>query len=231
VARLLAWLGGVAFVASLSYLVYFYAVVLGVPADDKAPSLRPAIIDVALFSAFALHHSLFARAPAKAWISRLVSPAMERSLYVWVSSALVFAMCVWWQPLPGVLYSVNGVWALPLHAVQALGVFLTLRGAGVIDPLELAGIRQAVPTRLRTGDVLRVDGPFRLVRHPIYFGWMLLVFGAPTMTTNRFVFATISSFYLILAIPWEERSLVAAHGDRYRAYQQTVRWRVVPGIW
>jgi len=58
-----------------------------------------------------------------------------------------------------------------------------------------------------------------------------LVFGAPTMTTNRFVFATISSFYLILAIPWEERSLVAAHGDRYRAYQQTVRWRVVPGIW
>jgi protein-S-isoprenylcysteine O-methyltransferase Ste14 len=99
----------------------------------------------------------------------------------------------------------------------------------VIDPLELAGIRQA------TGQVaaasLKIVGPFRVVRHPIYLGWMLLVFATPTMTAGRLVFAVISSLYLILAIPWEESSLVVGHGDRYREYQRQVRWRVLPGVW
>jgi protein-S-isoprenylcysteine O-methyltransferase Ste14 len=58
-----------------------------------------------------------------------------------------------------------------------------------------------------------------------------MVFGTPTLTANQLVFAAVSTLYLILAIPWEERSLVADHGDRYSAYQQTVRWRLVPGIW
>jgi protein-S-isoprenylcysteine O-methyltransferase Ste14 len=231
VARLLAWLGGVAFVLSLSYLVYFYAVPLRVTAAEGTPLVPGALVNVALFSAFAIHHSLLARTSAKIWVARVVSPSLERSLYVWVSSALLVALCRAWQSLPGLVYSVTGIWALPLYGVQAVGAFLTVRGASVIDPLELAGIRQATSTPEARGDVLRVDGPFRLVRHPIYFGWMLMVFGAPIMTVNRLLFATISSVYLILAIPWEERSLVAAHGERYRAYQRAVRWRVVPGIW
>ena len=70
-----------------------------------------------------------------------------------------------------------------------------------------------------------------MVRHPLYLGWMLVVFGAPLMTANRLLFATISSGYLILAIPWEESSLVEGHGDRYRHYQRAVRWRVLPGVW
>ena len=79
--------------------------------------------------------------------------------------------------------------------------------------------------------VFRTNGPFGIVRHPIYLGWILMVFGAPTMTTDRLVFAVISSLYLVLAIPWEERSLVAVFGDRYRTYQDTVRWRILPWVW
>jgi len=69
------------------------------------------------------------------------------------------------------------------------------------------------------------------VRHPIYLGWMLVVFGAPTMTTNRMLFAAVSSCYLLVAIPWEERSLVAEFGEAYRAYRRQVRWRILPGVW
>ena len=141
----------------------------------------------------------------------------------------------WWQSAssgnqyPGVVYRAEGVWRLLLYGVQVAGAFLTLRGAAVIDPLELAGIRQRSVTKSR--DTLHVGGPFRVVRHPIYFGWILMVFGAPMMTVNRLIFGAISSAYLILAIPWEERSLVEAHGDQYRAYQRSVRWRVIPGLW
>ena len=69
------------------------------------------------------------------------------------------------------------------------------------------------------------------VRHPIYLGWILIVFGSPLMTMSRLLFATISSAYLIVAIPWEERSLVEAFGDRYRTYQKQVRWRLLPWLW
>ena len=225
----LAWLGGIAFVASLAYLVYFYAVVLAVPTGDTSRAVSHGLLDAVLFTGFALHHSLFARTGMKQRLARLLPAAVERTAYVWLASALLVAVCVLWQSVPGVVYRAEGVWRLLLYGVQVAGAFLTLRGAAVIDPLELAGIRQRSVTTSR--DTLHVGGPFRVVRHPIYFGWILMVFGAPTMTVNRLIFGAISSAYLILAIPWEERSLVEAHGDQYRAYQRSVRWRVIPGLW
>jgi protein-S-isoprenylcysteine O-methyltransferase Ste14 len=225
----LAWAGGIVFAGSLGYLVYFYAIVLSSPDGDAGRALVHAAIDIGLFSAFAAHHSLLARTGAKASLARFVPPAAERTVYVWTASLLLVAVCVLWQPVPGAFYEVPGVWRLPFYALQLVGAVLTIRSAGVIDPLELAGIRQAAARPSR--DVLQVVGPFRVVRHPIYLGWMLMVFAAPTMTVNRLLFATISSAYLVLAIPWEEKSLIAAHGDHYRAYQRQVRWRVVPRVW
>ena len=229
VARAFAWLGGAAFVGSLGYLIYFYGVELGVPGDSDDAVLRNTTINIVLFTVFALHHSVLARSGMKQQLLKLIPASAERSLYVWVASALLVLVCVLWQPLPGVVYQTSGATTIVLHLIQLLGVVLTIRGASVIDPLELAGIRQASePT---PSSPLKIVGPFRLVRHPIYLGWMLMVFAAPNLTVNRLLFAVISSAYLILAIPWEERSLVAAHGDQYRAYQQTVRWRVIPGVW
>jgi methanethiol S-methyltransferase len=113
--------------------------------------------------------------------------------------------------------------------LQGWGVWLTLRSAGVIDPLELAGIRQVLgPVRPPS---FKVFGPYHLVRHPIYFGWALMTFGAPLMTGTRLSFAVISTAYLVIAIPFEERSLIDVFGDEYRAYQTRVRWRMVPGVY
>ena len=172
---------------------------------------------------------MLARPGIKRLLVTFVPRSMERSLYVWVASALLVLMCAMWQPLPGTVHRVEGAAGVGLHVIQLLGVLFTIRGAGVIDPLELAGIRQASESA-EAGE-LRIVGPFRFVRHPIYLGWMMMVFAAPHLTVNRLVFAVVSSAYLILAIPWEEKSLVAAHGDRYRAYQQRVRWRLIPGVW
>jgi protein-S-isoprenylcysteine O-methyltransferase Ste14 len=72
---------------------------------------------------------------------------------------------------------------------------------------------------------------YRLVRHPLYLAWALLVFGTPTLTGTRAVFAVVSTAYLALAIPFEERGLLAAFGSDYRAYQRQVRWRMIPGIY
>jgi protein-S-isoprenylcysteine O-methyltransferase Ste14 len=224
-----AWAGGALFVAALASGVYFYLVVLAGSAEGSRNATANAVVNVALFSAFALHHSVLARTRVKRMIVAFLPPAAERTVYVWVASLLFLAVCTLWQPLPGIAYRVDGPVRWLLYGIQLLGVALTWRGAAVIDPLDLAGISQA--TGRAGGDRFRVVGPFRFVRHPIYLGWLLMVFGAPLMTMNRLLFAAVSSTYLLLAIPWEERSLVEAFGNQYREYQRRVRWRLVPGIW
>ena len=228
--HLLAWLGGGLFVAALLYTVYFYASVLGNPAPaTDSPWPIAAGVNLMLFGVFAAHHSILARAAAKRWIERIVSAQMERSFYVWAASLLLIVVWVFWRLTAGLVYEVDGWGRWLLYAIQAAGAYLTIRAAGVIDALELAGIRQA--QRQTQPVVFRTDGPFGLVRHPIYLGWVLMTFAAPTMTVNRLIFAVITSSYLVLAIPWEERSLISAFGDRYRTYQAMVKWRLLPGVW
>jgi methanethiol S-methyltransferase len=229
-ARATAWLGGGVFVASLAWFAWSYFVRFGrtsPPApDDAATALT---VNALLFSAFALHHSVMARTGAKRWLTRIAPPTLERSIYVWIASVAFILTCAWWREIPAVLYDVAWPWKGACHALQAWGVWLTLRSAAVIDPLELAGIRQVVG-RVRPAS-FKVFGPYLLVRHPIYLGWALMTFGTPLMTGTRFSFAVISTAYLMLAIPLEERSLVDVFGDEYRAYQGAVRWRMVPWVW
>jgi protein-S-isoprenylcysteine O-methyltransferase Ste14 len=192
------------------------------------------MLNVLLFTAFGLHHSVMARSGAKQALARLVPPALERSTYVWVASALFLAVCGWWQPVPGELYRLDGAAAAVGYGAQALGIALTVRASSAIDMLDLAGIRPALRdpgADPRRHVPLETTGLYALVRHPLYFAWVLLVFGAPHMTGTRLAFALVSTAYLALAVPLEERSLIRVFGDEYRAYQRKVRWRMVPGLY
>lgn len=228
--QLFVWTGAGLFVVSLSSFAVVYGILLGRPgAAATAFSIFIALYDIALFSVFALHHSAMARTGAKLWITRVLPADLERSVYVWIASLLFLAVCWMWEPLPGIAWEATGVTMWGLRLVQALGLWLTFRAAAIIDVLELAGVRQ-LGGKPRPVE-FKVAGPFALVRHPIYVGWILIVFGSPLMTMSRLVFAAISSAYLIVAIPWEEQSLVEAFGTRYRTYQKQVRWRLLPFVW
>jgi len=230
--RAIAWLGGAAFVASLAYFLYSFAVRWAAPPPPgAAPAgpVPPLLFNAAIFSVFALHHSVMARSGAKRWLAAHVGLSLERSAYVWISSVLFLLTCWLWQPVPGVIYLVPEPWSVAGWSAQVLGVWLTLDAARAIDLLDLAGIRQAAGGQSRT--LLQARGAYGLVRHPIYLGWALLTFGAPIMTSTRFSFACISTLYLIVAIPFEERSLVHSFGDEYTAYRRRVRWRMIPGVY
>jgi protein-S-isoprenylcysteine O-methyltransferase Ste14 len=175
---------------------------------------------------FAAHHSVCARPGVKAAVARIVPQHLVRSVYVWTASVLFIAFIALWQPIGGQLYGATGPVALGLLAIQLYGAWLIARSVRAIDALDLAGIR---PTA--SADALQITGPYRLVRHPLYLGWMLIVFGAARMTGDRLVFAAMTSIYLIVAIPWEERSLERAFGDAYTRYKRQVRWRMVPYVY
>jgi len=228
-ARAIAWLGGAAFLAALAAGVWLFGVVLARPAAGTGISAGAIAWNVVAFTIFAGHHSLMARTRLKAWMRTVVPAALERSLYVWVASALFIALCASWQRVPGVLYAATGWVSGLLGAVQLTGLVFTLAGARVLDGLELAGIRQVLGPAPPAG--IRVVWPFTVVRHPIYLGWALMVFGASTMTVDRAVWALVSTLYLVIAMPWEERSLSAAAGPAYSEYCRRVRWRMVPGLY
>jgi methanethiol S-methyltransferase len=235
----MAWAGAALFAGSLSYFLFTYAVTFG---EITSGAVSPAAIgaDIALFTIFALHHSVFARERVRGWMMRTLSPRLERSVYVWVASLMLIAVCALWQPVAGIAWQVDGPAAWLLPAAQLAGVWLTLRSAAIIDIWDLAGVRQAQGGPSVGAEALaeaagppefKTDGPYGWVRHPIYLGWLLLVFPVATMTMTRLLFAAISSAYIVVAIPFEERSLLRSSGGNYGAYIKAVRWKLIPGLY
>lgn len=228
-SKAFVWLGALLFVVSLGSFLVVYELVLSTPAPPAAGSVVPAVLfNIVLFTVFALHHSVMARSGAKAWITRIVPQELERSLYVWIASLLFLAVCWFWQPLPGTVWNAGPGLRLVLTVVQFAGLWLSVRSAGMIGVFELAGVRQANHQRPVE---FKATGPFGWVRHPIYLGWILIVFATTPMTASKLLFAVVSSAYLLAAIPWEEASLVDAFGEQYRAYQRQVKSRLLPGVW
>jgi len=256
-ALVFAWGGAALFAVSLLFFLYRYLIVFGRPALSgvEGPLVPPIVIDVALFTAFALHHSVFARPAVKRRVAARLPMPLERSLYTWVASALFLAVCAAWRDVPGELYRLSGVAAAAGYAIQAIGVWLTAQSSARLDVLDLAGVRPLIARGLKTPGPqepetsvpgrktssppstpsdhvpLVTTGLYGFVRHPLYFAWTLLVFAAPHMTATRFTFATISTVYLAIAIPFEEQALVRTFGARYHDYQQRVRWRMIPFLY
>jgi protein-S-isoprenylcysteine O-methyltransferase Ste14 len=236
-ARAFAWAGAVLFFGSLVTFLVAYETRFGEPAPSGP--LGPAIAwDLLLFSVFALHHSVFARLGVRRWVARAVPPGLERSCYVWAASLLLIILVVAWQPVRGTLWSLSGPAGWVVQSLQLAGAALSIGSAASIDIWDLSGVTMrhlpadssghAAPSESRAQ--FRTTGPYGWVRHPIYLGWLLLVFSVATMTMTRLVFALASLVYIVAAIPFEERTLRRTSGDAYDAYSNQVRWKLLPGV-
>ena len=160
----------------------------------------------------------------QAW-TRIVPAALERSTYVLFSSAALIVMFRFWQPLGGVVWSVNDpIGRAVLYGLFAFGFGLVLVSTFLINHFDLFGLRQvwlflrAKPyTHLRFG----TPGPYRLVRHPLYVGWFFAFWATPAMTYAHLLFAVATAAYILLAIQFEERDLVHYHPE-YAEYRRRV---------
>ena len=230
-AHIVAWGGAVLFAASLLYFLFSYSVTFGETVDGPLDA-GAILVNVLLFSVFAMHHSVFARNRVRELVRGVVPHQLERSVYVWVASLMLIGVCYAWRMVPGVLWQVSAPWSWAFTAIQVWAVWLTLRSAAVIDGFELAGLRQ-IGSQFPDpqSPVFKTTGPYGWVRHPIYLGWILLVFSVGTMTMTRFVFATVSTVYLLIAIPLEERTIRANAGSAYDDYMRRVPRKLIPRIY
>ncbi|MFO0214636.1 MAG: methanethiol S-methyltransferase [Burkholderiales bacterium] len=217
----------VVFFATFLYAIAF----LGnfwVPRSIDAPVgdnlLRSIAIDLLLLSVFAIQHSVMARPWFKRWWTQYVPEPAERSTYVLLSSVALIALFALWQPLGGNLWAFDGTAAIAVYVVYALGWLLLLASTFFIDHFDLFGLRQVwlqLVDRPYRHLAFKTPGPYRLVRHPIYVGWLLIFWATPTMGTAHFLFAVMTTAYILVAIRFEEKDLVDHLGDDYRHYRQS----------
>jgi len=231
--RLLFFTYGVA--SYLTFLVTFlYAIAFvggfAVPRRLDGPletSLPAALgINCVLLTIFAVQHSVMARRWFKEWWTQIVPWAIERSTYVLCASLALLLLFWQWRPIGIQIWSVeNAAARIALWTLFAAGWATVLIVTFLINHFDLFGLRQVwLPLigRPYTRVSFRTPLPYRFVRHPLYFGFLLAFWMTPTMTLAHLVFALATTAYIVLAIQFEERDLVAEHGGAYQEYRRRV---------
>ena len=212
--------------------LYTVAFVGGLPVPKTIDSgaagpLLPAVaIDLLLLAVFAVQHSVMARPAFKRWWTRFVPHSIERATYVLLASLALALLCWQWQPIPAPVWTVtNPAAAAAIQAVFWIGWATVLVSTCLIDHLELFGLRQAF-ARLRSRALpapeFRTPLLYKLVRHPIYLGFVLAIWATPSMTAGHLLFAVATAGYILIGIRLEERDLIAAFGDQYSLYRAQV---------
>ncbi|RZU42046.1 methanethiol S-methyltransferase [Edaphobacter modestus] len=230
--RITAFLYGVvcylAFLASFLYAIGFlgnFWVPKSIDSGPQMPFLYALAINLGLLGLFAVQHSVMARPWFKKAWTRFVPMPVERSTYVLFSSLALLLLFWKWQPMGGVVWRVESIsaWAA-LIALYGLGWLTVLVTTFLINHFDLFGLRQVwlyLTGRPYTQLAFGTPGPYRLVRHPLYVGWLMVFWSAPVMTIAHLVFALATTAYILIAIQFEERDLVRAHGE-YAEYRRRV---------
>jgi protein-S-isoprenylcysteine O-methyltransferase Ste14 len=230
--RLLGLIYGVlmygVFLATFTYAICFVgniAVPKTIDSGAESPLLLAVAINALLLVAFAIQHSVMARQGFKRVWTQVVPRQLERSTYV-LAASLVLMLLLWqWRPIPQTVWELHGAAATVLSVTFWLGWAILLTSTFLINHFELFGLKQ-VWTYLRqnehTETKFRTPSLYKVVRHPLYLGFVIAFWSAPRMSLGHLIFAIATTGYILLGIYFEERDLVKAHGEAYRKYRERV---------
>jgi protein-S-isoprenylcysteine O-methyltransferase Ste14 len=224
-----------AFLATFLYAIGFIGNLM-VPKSLDSPGEGPwqtaFLIDLGLLSIFAVQHSVMARPAFKRILTSVIPVPAERSTYVLASSLALLLLFWQWRPIGGTVWAFRGgAEEVLLYSVFAFGWALILVATFVINHFDLFGLRQVWRHLLGQPQAgVKFSTPFlyRIVRHPLYVGWLLVFWGTPVMTASHLFFALVTTTYIFVAIQLEERDLTAVHPE-YAEYRRQVPM-IAPGM-
>lgn len=222
------------FLATFLYAIGFIGNLIVPKSIDSVPTVSfgtALFVNTLLLAVFAIQHSVMARPFFKRAWTRIVPEPIERSTYVLFSSLALILLFALWQPMGGIIWDAQGQFAESLiHAAYAFGWLLVLASTFSIDHFDLFGLRQtwcfAFGIAYRPPD-FRQPVLYRIVRHPLYVGWIIVMWSTPTMTVAHLFFALVTTIYILVGIQLEERDLARAHPE-YLDYKARVPM-LIPG--
>jgi protein-S-isoprenylcysteine O-methyltransferase Ste14 len=235
--RIIAFLYGVvayvAFFATILYAIGFVSGLLVPKTIDKTidagtavPLIEAVIVNLLLMSLFAVQHSVMARSGFKQWWTQYVPKSVERSTYVLLSSLALMLLFWQWRPMPAVVWQIaDPTVATAVMGLAFVGWVMVFTSTFLINHFELFGLHQVANNLTgRTMPAPRFRAPllYKLVRHPIYLGFIIAFWAAPTMTAGHLLFAAVTTAYILVGIQLEERDLINLFGDEYRRYKDRV---------
>jgi methanethiol S-methyltransferase len=218
-----------AFIGTILYAIGFAGNLFVPKTIDSQPqvALPTAIfINTSLLLLFAVQHSVMARPAFKSWWTTIVPEHLERSTYVLLASLCLMLLMWQWQPIGGVVWSVENAAAKNILLVlYIIGWAIVFASTFLIDHFDLFGLRQvwlyAIGWRY-TQLPFRTPVFYRMVRHPLYFGFLVAFWSTPLMTVAHLLFAVLTTGYIFTAIRFEERDLMEGFGEKYGSYRKFV---------
>jgi protein-S-isoprenylcysteine O-methyltransferase Ste14 len=142
-------------------------------------------------------------------------------------ASLALVLLFWqWRPMPAVVWHIdNPRVAMVVLGLSFAGWLIVLTSTFLINHFELFGLRQVASNlagRAIPDQRFRTPLYYRFVRHPIYLGFIIAFWAAPTMTMGHLLFASVTTAYIVVGAMLEERDLVDLFGDQYRRYRERV---------
>jgi protein-S-isoprenylcysteine O-methyltransferase Ste14 len=216
------------FTVSFLYAVGFvgnYVVPKSIDLGNPANVSEAVVVNLLLLSLFAIQHSVMARPSFKRWLTKFLPAACQRSTYVLLSSLILLLLFWQWRPIPTPVWQTTGIAAWLLTGVHWLGWLTVFASTYMIDHFDLFGLRQAFFALRGTempGQSFRTPLLYKIVRHPLMLGFLLAFWATPEMTAGHLLFAIANTAYILVALQFEERDLIAEFGATYQDYRRRV---------
>ena len=211
----------IAFVGNFGTLPY---VTKTIDSGTPGPMGQALLINLSLIALFALTHTVMARPWFKEKWTKIVPPAAERSTYVLVSSLILILLYREWVPMTDTVWNVTDpTWTMVLWVLYFSGFGIVLLSSFLINHFELFGLNQVLNhLRQKEAPGMKFVHPllYKLVRHPLYVGWIMAFWATPDMTTGHLVFAAGLTAQILISIPYEEQDIENALGEPYKDYKR-----------